>query len=436
MDYNNSLSGRGGLVVNPDTIGVSETGSTTLMRFSNPEDVIKTLRPELSVQCMHPERITAAAGLFLSSFPGFALYAVKSNPTPYVLQHLYSAGIRHFDVASLNEVKLVHGLFPDAHMAFMHPIKSREAIRSAYFDYGVRDFVLDTPEELHKILEETKVAQDLTLIVRIDMPKGTAACPLAGKFGCSPEMAIELLQSVAKVSHKVGLSFHVGSQTLDPHSYVLAIRRAGEVMRAANIELDVLDVGGGFPTAHMGMDIPDLTTFFDVIRDETTRLNLSPDCQIWAEPGRALSAQASTLLVRVEQRKGDILYINDGSYGNMFEVASMKWKNDVSIIRPIRRGRKASSKTLAPFRFYGPTCDSVDYMPGPFMLPDDISEGDWIAVKGMGAYGCASRSDFNGFHSDLQVEISSEVTSSVRRRSSRSKSHLMLVKSEVAATRL
>jgi ornithine decarboxylase len=287
----------------------------------------------------------------------------------------------------------------------MNPVKSREAIRAAYFDYGVRDFVIDTFEELHKILEETRVAPDLTIVVRLAMPKGSAACQLSGKFGCTPDVAVSLLRDADKVARAVGLSFHVGSQTLDTQSYAVAIQKAGVVIRESGVELDVLDVGGGFPVPHLGMDIPPLTDFFAVIRQEVDALNLPAGCQLWAEPGRALCGTASTLVVRVELRKGDVLYINDGSYGNMFEVCSMNWKNTVQLVRPPRKGRKAASKAVMPFRFYGPTCDSIDYMAGPFLLPEDVCEGDWISIQGMGAYGSASQSHFNGFYSDMQVEM-------------------------------
>jgi ornithine decarboxylase len=398
------------------------------MRFTSVEDMLKTLRPDQSVQCMHPEQLTLAARTFVEHFSGHTLYAVKANPSPYVLQHLHAAGINHFDVASLNEVKLVRGMFPNAHLAFMHPIKSREAIRSAYFDYGVRDFVIDTFEELHKILQETKVAADLTIIVRIAMPKGSAACSLSGKFGCTPDVGVTLLRDTAKVANKVGLSFHVGSQTIDPASYVDAIRKAGSIIRQSGIDLDILDVGGGFPIAHLGMDVPPLTAFFDVIRNEIAELNLPESCVIWSEPGRALCGTGATLLVRVELRKDNALYINDGSYGNLFEVCTSNWRNTVRLVRLPRKGRKAPGKTLAPFRFFGPTCDSIDCMVGPFMLPEDICEGDWIAMQGMGAYTTASQTNFNGFHSDLQVEIAAEANTNTKRRSTRSSASLSLVK--------
>jgi len=428
MDYNEAMPLAEVAVESP--LG-SESLDAGLARFATVEDMVKILRPSQSVRCMHPETLAERAALFLDHFPGLSFYAVKANPDPYVLQRLFAAGIRHFDVASLGEVKSLRELFPSAHLAFMNPVKSREAIRKAYFEYGVRDFVIDTFEELHKILEETKVAADLSIIVRLAMPKGSAACQLTGKFGCLPDVAVSLLRDANKVAHKVGISFHVGSQTLEPGSYVEAIRKAGEVIRESGVSVDVFDVGGGFPIGNLGMDVPPLTDYCDAIRQEIAALKLPKSCQIWSEPGRALSGACETLVVRVELRKGDVLHINDGSFGNMFEVCSMNWKNTVHLIRPGRRGRKTMTKAHTPFRFYGPTCDSVDYMAGPFLLPEDVCEGDWIAIRGMGAYGAASQSHFNGFHSDFQVEISHESASAapIKRRTART-GHLKLVKSD------
>jgi ornithine decarboxylase len=259
------------------------------------------------------------------------------------------------------------------------------------------------------------------------MPKGSAAYSLTDKFGCAPAVGVELLKAADKAAHRVGLSFHVGSQTLDPQSYAAAIRVGGDVIRRSGVKLDVFDIGGGFPIPGLGMAIPPLTTFFDVIRSEIASLKLPKSCEIWAEPGRALSGTCATLVVRVELRKDDLLYLNDGTFGNMFEICSGHWRNDASLVRPARKGRKAASKNRTAFRFYGPTCDSVDYMPGPFTLPEDVCEGDWIALSGMGAYMAASQSRFNGFHSDLQVEIVPEST--VTRQGTRTaRHHVTLVK--------
>ncbi|MDD4616358.1 MAG: type III PLP-dependent enzyme [Alphaproteobacteria bacterium] len=380
--------------------------ATGLQRFSSVEEMIGTLRPGHSVHCMHPEKLHEAARTFVEHFPGHSLYAIKSNPDPYVLETLHKAGINHFDVASLGEVRLIRTMFPRAHLAFMNPVKSREAIRAAYFEYGVRDFVADTADEIDKIVEETDRAQDLLIVVRIAMPKGSAACALTGKFGCTPDQAVELLKIASSVA-KTGISFHVGSQTLSPSSYADAIRKGGEVIARAGVKPKVFDVGGGFPVKGLGMEILPLEAYFDIIRAEIAALKLPKSCEIWAEPGRALSGECSTLVVKVNLRKGDLLYINDGSFGNMFEIASMNWKNDCALYRLPRKNEEtaAPSSKLAPFRFYGPTCDSVDYMAGPFLLPEDANEGDYIALEGMGAYMACSQSRFNGFFSDAKVEI-------------------------------
>ena len=401
MNYKSTFSRSKAFVPLPETSVIVPA----LPRASSVESFVKATRPSYSVHCMHPEKLRQAARMFVENFPGHSLYAIKSNPDPYVLDSLHKAGIEHFDVASLGEVKLIRTMFPHAHLAFMNPVKSREAIRSAYFDYGVRDFVADTADEINKIVEETEHAQDLLIVIRIMMPKGSAACQLTGKFGCTPDAAVDLLKMAAAVAAKTGISFHVGSQTLDPSSYADAIRKGGDIIRRAGVKPRVFDVGGGFPVCGLGMDILPLTAYFDIIREEIAKLRLPKCCEVWAEPGRALSGNCSTLVVKVQLRKADLLYINDGSFGNMFEVSSMGWKNNVSLIRLPRKDQKAPSKKLVPFRFYGPTCDSVDYMAGPFLLPEDAAEGDWIALEGMGAYMAASQSRFNGFYSDAKIEI-------------------------------
>ncbi|MDX2028222.1 MAG: type III PLP-dependent enzyme [Alphaproteobacteria bacterium] len=413
MDYKEVLPLTGNLVPvsQPSSAEALDLG---LPRFASVEDMVKALRPAQPMHCLHPEALAQNARLFLDHFPGTTFYAVKVNPDPYILQHLYAAGVRSFDVASLAEIDTVRNLFPTARMAFMHPVKSREAIRAAYFEYGIRDFAVDTFEELHKILEETKTAVDLRIHVRLGLPKGSALHELSAKFGATPEAAASLLQNAYKVTKKVGLCFHVGSQTMSPQSYVDAITLAGEVIRKAGVKLEVLDVGGGFPASYPGMEHPPLTEFFDAIRQTIATLKLPKNCQIWGEPGRAIVAAAGTVVVRVEMRKGDALYINDGSYGSLFDARWMKWVYPVQLVRPSRRTRK--EKSLQAFSFYGPTCDSVDAMPGPFMLPDDICEGDWIAISQHGAYGASIQTRFNGFYSDQQVEITSEAPP-VKRRS-------------------
>lgn len=386
---------------------------STLLKFPDVESAVSSIRPELPLYCLHPQRIEKSAKAFLSGFPGRTLYAVKSNPDPYVLTKLYSSGITSFDVASIKEVQQIQHMFPDAFIAFMHTVKSRETIRSAYFDYGIRVFALDCFDELEKIKQETGNASDLTLFVRLDMPKGSALHPLSNKFGASLDAAPSLLKATQFVAQKVGLTFHVGSQTLDPTSYADALSKCHDVMINSDVPLDILDVGGGFPIQGLSDKVPPLANFFDVIRQGIKKINLPDACHVWGEPGLALSGESTVLVLRVVLRKDDALYLNDGGYGALFDLCWLKRKNEVSLIKA-ENNPPASAKQKA-FRFFGPTCDSVDQIQGPFMLPENTQEGDWIAVQDMGAYSFALQTGFNGFYSDQKVEISSDALAKVVR---------------------
>lgn len=376
-------------------------------QYNGPEDVVRRSRPEVPVTCFRPAALKSAAQWFLHNFPGHVLYAVKANPDPFVLAGLYEAGIRHYDAASLTEIQMVHELCPGAHIAFMHPVKSRHAIEHAYFDYGVRDFSFDSMAELEKIVAATGKSQDLNLLLRLAVPNTTAELPLTGKFGCLPAEAPALLKAARKVSKRLGICFHVGSQTMDPQAYITALAVVGDTLRGMpRLKVDIIDIGGGFPSAYPDMTPPQLADFKAAIDQGLAQLPHADTYEFWCEPGRALVAECTSVLVKVELRKGDVLYINDGTYGSLFDAGHIGFRYPVRLIRPTpdsvpyaaekprAKGRKA---VLKPFRFYGPTCDSIDYMPGPFFLPDDIGEGDYIEIGQLGAYGNAMRTGFNGF---------------------------------------
>lgn len=364
--------------------------------YEDPDDFVRQHRPDMPVSCFRPPALERSAKWFVGNFPGNVLYAVKANPAPYVISGLYAAGIRHFDTASLFEVQLVRGLFPDAELFFMHPVKSRQAIERAYFDYGVRSFVFDSLEELEKIVVCTGKAEDLDLVLRIAVPNTASDCPLSDKFGVAPETAPEILKTARKVSKRLGISFHVGSQTIDPEAYVMALTLISKILHSIpHTRVDIIDVGGGFPSVYPDMTpTPPLSAYIDAVKRGVALLPHSDPYELWCEPGRALVAESTSIVVRVELRKDDVLYINDGSYGGMIEAMTMKFSYPARLIRLTPGG---AGVALKAFRFYGPTCDSVDYMPGPFWLPKDIREGDYIEIGQLGAYGNASRSNFNGF---------------------------------------
>ncbi len=359
------------------------------------EELVAELRPVLPLYVLRPEILAQKAQEFKALFPGDVMYAVKVNPEKLVLQTLHRNGINAFDVASIEEVRLTARAAPKAKLYFMHPVKSPEAIREAYAAYGVRAFVLDTQDELYKILQATDLAPDLELFVRIGLPKNeSAAIDFSAKFGASPEDAVLLLRQARAVSTKLGLCFHIGSQTLDPRAYEKAIGISAKAIADSGVKVDVLDIGGGFPAAYPGEAPPPLTRYMKAIA-EAIRKNGLEDLPLLSEPGRVLVAPAGSLVVRVEQRRGDLLYINDGTYGGLFDAGPpLNTKFPVRALRPDKPKGKAP---LAPFRFAGPTCDSLDMMPGPFMLPDDMATGDWIEIQNLGAYSITIRGNFNGF---------------------------------------
>jgi ornithine decarboxylase len=361
---------------------------------------VLALRPEIPMLCLRPAKARKEAARFVEAFPGQVLYAVKCNPDEAVLRALAEGGIGHFDAASIGEVRLVRRLFPKAEIHFMHPVKARSAIREAYAAHGVRDFVLDDRAELGKILEETDGATDLRLIVRLGLAKGGARLDLSGKFGASAEDAVALLRHCAAVA-RVGLSFHVGSQCCDPAAWERALAEADAVIRAAGVSLDVLDVGGGFPVAYPDARPPRLAAFMAAIRRGVARMALPPACALWCEPGRALVAGCQSLVVQVQARRGDMLFINDGVYGTLSDAGALAWRYPCRLIK----AAGASHATAHGFGFFGPTCDSLDRMPGPFVLPADVAEGDWIEIGQLGAYGACLRTGFNGFDDMLRIEV-------------------------------
>ncbi len=369
-------------------------------------DLVAVTRPEEPMHCLRPAAIEAAAQDFVQGFPGATLYAVKCNPEPAVLRALWRGGVRHFDCASAAEVALVRSMFPEAAIHFMHPVKARGAICEAWAQHGVRDFVLDHADELAKILQETGGGPELGLVVRLALPKGEAAYDLSGKFGAAPEEAVALLRAARPHAARLGLSFHVGSQCCEPLAWGRAIALAGAVAREAGVPLDLLDVGGGFPAAYPGMEAPPpLGAFFAEIEDAVEEAGLG-HCALWAEPGRALVAGGASVVVQVQLRRGDALYVNDGVYGALSDAAArMGFAFPCRLIRPQEAGGAAPPPVLRDFTLYGPTCDSADRMPGPWTLPEDVAEGDWIEIGQLGAYGTTLRTAFNGFDRATLVEV-------------------------------
>jgi ornithine decarboxylase len=368
-------------------------------------------RPVQPVTLLRPHAARRAARFFIEKFPGRSLYAVKANPSPELLRILWEAGVTHYDVASIAEVRLVAETLPGAVQCFMHPVKAEEAIAEAY-ELGVRTFSLDTLEELDKIVRATardgQAAEDLNLCVRLRVSSDHAKLSLASKFGAEADEVKDLLMAARQAADALGICFHVGSQAMTPLAYVEAMERVRAAIVQAAVTVDIVDVGGGFPSVYPGMEPPALEAYFDVISRAFESLPISYSAELWCEPGRALSAEYASLLVRVEKRRGDQLYINDGAYGALFDAAHIGWRFPVKLVRD-----EASDARDIGFSFYGPTCDDLDHMAGPFDLPADIGPGDYIEIGMLGAYGCAMRTAFNGFGAATSVIVADEPMASL-----------------------
>lgn len=368
--------------------------------FASVGKVVDDIPPDHPLHVFREHTLKKAANFFMNNFKGRICYAVKTNPADYVIKAVYDSGITSFDVASLEEIRLVHGIAPEAKLHFMHTIKSRAAIREAYFTYGIRHFSLDSNAELQKIIEETKGAKDLNLYVRIAIPNTYAELTLSDKFGINQKDAVELLKATREVTAKLGVCFHVGSQCMHPDAYRIAMRMARNAINKSGVNIDMLDVGGGFPSIYPGMIPPDMINYFNTIHDEFKKFKGYKDIELMCEPGRAIVAESGSVIVRVELRKDSFLYINDGTYGSLFDAGTPHF------IFPVQLHRKnvdIHSDNIMPFSFFGPTCDTMDFMKGPFYLPEDIKEGDYIEIGQLGAYGRTLATSFNGFKPEAEI---------------------------------
>lgn len=373
------------------TLDIEYWRSLELHHYNDSRALVNALQPDESITLVRPHAAKRAARYFVENFPGKSLYAVKANPSPDLLKILWGEGIVNFDVASIGEVRLVKSLLPEATLCFMHPVKSERAIAEAYHDHGVRTFSLDTVEELDKIKRATSDADDLILFVRVRVSSKYSEISLAAKFGAESEDVADLLMAARQCAMRLGICFHVGSQTMTPLAYSDAMEHVRAAIVEASVTVDIINVGGGFPSSYPGMEPPSLAHYFDVIDRSYEDLPISYSAELWCEPGRALCAEYASLVVKVEKRRGDELFINDGAYGALFDAAHIGWRFPVEHI-----GEKESAE-LKSFSFYGPTCDDLDHMAGPFHLPDTIKAGDYIEIGLLGAYGCAMRTSFNGF---------------------------------------
>ena len=371
-------------------------------KFKSVNELVNSLKPDYPVYCIRPNEIKKSVNFFKENFPGKILYAVKTNPNEKIIKQIIANGVNEFDVASLNEIKLINKIYPEAKLHFMHTVKSKESIESAYNDYNVKSFSLDSKDELRKILDATNQAKDLELFVRIAISNEHAEIDLSRKFGALPSEALGLVRLCKQHSKKLGISFHVGSQCMHKISYSKGIKEIGNIIKKTKIIPDTINVGGGFPSIYPDLNPEPLSNYMMEIKKELNNLKLDKLPEIICEPGRSIVAESASTIVKVILRKKNNLYINDGTYGSLFDAGA---PNFVLPSKMISEGR-VKSKKLTAFSFFGPTCDGLDYMKGPFLLPNNIKEGDYIELGQLGAYSLTFRTNFNGFYSNEIHELS------------------------------
>ena len=371
--------------------------------FTSAAELLRHRRPERPILALRPHAARRAANWFLANFPGRVLYAAKANDAPEIIEALVEAGIRSFDVASLAEIECLAGV-PGAELYFMNPVKSRGAIVRAYREFGVRSFAFDSDDELDKIVVETGGAEDLTLFLRVACPNTHSLIPLEGKFGVSSAEAPALLLRARQIACRLGITFHVGSQAVVPAAFGEALRQVGQLIVASGVMVDAIDIGGGFPSRYPHSDPPELASFMDEVVRAADELAVKHSCELLCEPGRALVAEAESVIVRVDARRDNALYINDGAFGTLFDAAYSGFRFPARLVATSRR----KAKPVAEFALYGPTCDSSDYLPGPFLLPACVREGDYIEIGQIGAYGRVLANRFNGYGEYDEVILTDE----------------------------
>lgn len=371
--------------------------------FDDAREIVRKLRPGLPIYCIYPQAYRAAVEEFAHGFPGRTMYAIKANNAPQVLALLGKFGIRDFDCASVDELRLARASNPDATCYYMNPVRLDGAARVAATEFGTRHFVVDHIGAILRLVSEIEPAGSV-IFARMAVHHASAMEDLSQKFGATPAEIPSIIEAIAATGAEAALAFNVGSGVTSPEGYRHAMQVARDVLRSANMQVRLVDVGGGFPRSYPGFDVPPLIEFFDAIRDEAPSLPLHDDGELLAEPGRALAAPGLSVIVKVLLKKPDRLYINDGMYGSFWELRFKGHKRYP--YRVYRDGEVLAGKTRA-YRVFGPTCDSSDVLPEPLEMPSDIRVGDYIEFGSIGAYSVSGRTSFNGFEAGETFVIDS-----------------------------
>ncbi|MBS0563290.1 MAG: type III PLP-dependent enzyme [Proteobacteria bacterium] len=361
--------------------------------WTNPSEFLRSQQPDNPVMFFAPSVLQATARRFIDGFPGMVTYAVKSNPDEMVIQNLVAAGVKGFDVASPAEIALIRRLAPGAAMHYNNPVRARHEIAYAVTE-GVVSYSVDSRSELEKLIELVP-AENTEITVRFKLPVQGAAYNFGAKFGATVDLAAELLARVKEAGFITSLTFHPGTQCTDPMAWDSYVRAAAEICRLSGVKARRLNVGGGFPSHRQPGELPQLDAIFALIGRVADEAFAGAPPALVCEPGRGLVAESFVSAARVKGvRDGSHVFLNDGTYGCMDELPLTGMINRIHVLAPDGRKREGAPE---PRIVFGPTCDSVDRLPGEIALAGDIAEGDYVVIEGMGAYSTATNTPFNGF---------------------------------------
>ena len=366
--------------------------------MTDPVGHLRKEAPDQPVIYFCPGVLQATARRFLDAFPGLVTYAVKANDRDEVLTNLAGAGLIAFDVASPAEMAAVRRVAPGAALHYNNPVRSRDEVAEAV-RHGVGSWSVDDMGELDKIADAARGGE---VAVRLKLPVPGAAYDFGAKFGADPAQAETLLRAVAARGLTPAITFHPGTQCEDPAAWESYIHAAAQVAARAGVRLSRLNVGGGFP-AHRTGDAPALEAILARIASATRAAFGSDAPALVCEPGRAMVAEAFTLAVRIKARRDDgRVYLNDGVYGGLSELRDIGPTDRMRVMSPNGRARAGVRRRVTAF---GPTCDSLDRLPGGLDLPDDAAEGDYLLFAGMGAYSVTLSTRFNGYGLSAPVTV-------------------------------
>lgn len=362
--------------------------------WKTPAEFLRAHSPEEPVLFFAPRILQATAQRFVEGFPGLVTYAVKANPEEEVILNLAAAGVRGFDVASVPEIRMVSRLVPGAAMHYNNPVRARHEIVAAVAA-GVCSWSVDSRSELDKLIALVP-AEGMEIAVRFKLPVAGAAYDFGAKFGATEADAVALLRKVAEAGFIPALTFHPGTQCTDPAAWESYIATAARIATEAGVRIARLNVGGGFPSHRLEALAPALEPIFAAIR-RATDAAFSPAERpaLVCEPGRGMVAESFSLLTRIRAIRDDThVFLNDGVYGALAELPMIGVIDRVAALSPegVRRSGKPRERIV-----FGPTCDSVDRLPGTLPVPGDTDEGDYILFHGMGAYSLPTSTQFNGF---------------------------------------